>query len=403
MIKFDAALLTSDYVYIAKITSTFVYVVCDRDMKPYNKGVDGTFLDFNVKKVRINQSVYMRFMQMHSVREFRTPRLATLNMYGDNIVSIETQKYDYVLKGFESADTWRSTFDMTIDLIKEKVEKLTDEVFINGESIFWLNKHDRNSYDQLNARNSLRLYHAHAIKLYSIGAKARKKSTIELSAKSFEVKEDDNGEVKAVLSIHAGKMLAFIPNPDAPVEEQIVALSPLLETRKVRSASGMMKNVNFEERAAYIIGSENNPCYTNLEFVLQAARVIGKLYGNDAIDFLNIPRILKSIGQVNITKVHEQSRTNVPIEHTAESCIAWILGFIYRETDMNKIAQLNKMFRFIMNSGLVQHKDIEILTVRNAENLMGDFELPLNSEKVNAVLEKGRASANEENDNRMAA
>ena len=61
------------------------------------------------------------------------------------------------------------------------------------------------------------------------------------------------------------------------------------------------------------------------------------------------------------------------------------------------------MFRFIMNSGLVQHNDIEILTVRNAENLMGDFELPLNSEKVNAVLEKGRTSANEENDNRVAA
>lgn len=390
MILFDSEKLTSEYVYISKITTTYVYVTSDKHGLTYNKGVEGNHNDVAIKKVKIPQSVYARFVQNNALTDFPKPRLATLNFYDDIVVSIEIQHYDFNIRGYESAATWRSNFDTVLPMIKEKVKTIKDEVFINGESILWLNKHDKESYMSLNKSNSLRMYHVHAIKLFKIGVVGKKKAKDAQESSEIVVADDkkDMFDQNVILTVHTGKALAYVPNPEAPEDEQIIALSPLLETKKVRSQSGQMLNVNFEERAAYAISSEINPCYANIEFVLQSAKVIGKLYGNEALDFLNIPNILKDCKTVNLTKIHEKSRENNPINKTAETCLAWILGYIYREKDMNNIYKLNRMFRFIMNKGLVRQNDIEVLSVRNIDGIDEAFEIPLISDKVNELLHR---------------
>lgn len=396
MITFEHDKLHVKYVFITKITSNFVYVHSGRGDNgqsiPFEEGDDFVHLDMDVKKVRIHRSVFMRFKQYNHSYQFSTPRLATLNYYADIVISIETQNFDLITGSWGNPAEWDSEFDLAIPKIIERTQKAEAQgfqVLINGEDVFWLNKFDKDNYNILNADGNLRLYTGHAIKLFRIGV-SRIRSGEDIIALQQKIAKGEAIDKKEIsVNVLTGKMLGFIPNLDAPEDEQILALSPMLEAKKI-----IDKTVNLEERAAYSIGSESNPVYANIEFVLQAARVIGKLYGNEKNDFFDIPSILEETGVVNLTHITESSRRNVPINKSALECLSWLLGYIYREKDLHNMRELNRMFRFIMNSGLVAQNDVYI--DRRKEAGLESRELPLNTERTNKVLEMLRNPAFEE-------
>jgi len=187
-----------------------------------------------------------------------------------------------------------------------------------------------------------------------------------------------------VVPILEAKMLAYVPNPQAPKDEQIIAYSPVLESKMVLSR-GRMVNVNQEERMAYMLGSSTNPCYVNIDFIVNTAKTIGKLYGNEAMDFLNIPKVLEETGVVNFYNLSAQSRKYTPISRSPIDCIAWILGYIYRETDLKKLTELSKAFRQTMVGGFVRHSDINVTNSvfkKSGEKRV----LKARTEEVNKVL-----------------
>jgi hypothetical protein len=401
MINFEFGKLRSDYVFITKITPQYIYVVCDRNMKSYGSGEEAIHFEHTVKKVPIHRSVYSRFSKSNPLREFSTPRLTSLNLYGDDIISIELQQFNYKTHGFDSPKSWSGVFDQSIDLIEKRITYYIGKghnVYMNGESIFWISKvHNKENpaYVQLNKEGSLRLYYARAIKLFRIGASRLDLLSLmqgQHTASESDLPKTESDEANQIgkgnltIPVLNGKIMAFVPNPSAPAEDQIVAFSPLLESKKVRGASGGMVTVNHEERAAYALGSVDSPVLANVDFALHSAKMIGKLYGNEAMEFLDIPTILKTADVVNLKRLSKASRKNMPINRTAFDCIAWLLGYIYREKNMMNLQSLNRAFRYTMSNGFIRQSDIDFakdLTTANGSEKV----IRLRTDRVNKTLE----------------
>jgi hypothetical protein len=350
--------------------------------------------------VPIHRSVYSRFSKLNPLREFSKPRLTSINLYGEDIISIELQQYDYVSRGFSDAKSWASVFDQSIPKIEKRISFYLNkghEVYINGESIFWINKthnEDNPSHLKLNKEGSLRLYYAQAIKLFRIGALRldlvallQEQHTSSQKTDSETALDESNqiGQGQLTIPVLNVKIMAFVPNPTAPVEDQIISFSPILESKKVRTSGGMI-TVNHEERAAYALGSVDSPVLANVDFALHSAKMVGKLYGNEAMEFLDIPTILKTADVVNLKRLSKASRKNMPINRTAFDCIAWLLGYIYREKNMMNLQSLNRAFRYTMSNGFIRQSDIDFakdLTTANGSEKV----IRLRTDRVNKTLE----------------
>jgi len=145
MVPFNIENMRSWYVYIVRVTPTYVYVTSARNGEAYTpKGsVQDTYKGRTVSKIRIHGSVHKDFMGAYLSTHFDTPRLAALNMYERTVLSVELQPYSLRQDGFTSAENWQSGFSRNIQQIAQKLEgSNVTEAFINGAQIIWLDQAD---------------------------------------------------------------------------------------------------------------------------------------------------------------------------------------------------------------------------------------------------------------------
>lgn len=363
MIKFNVNELRSVYVFIVKVTCDYVYVSSARSGLPYRPTTtpQEVYRGTPVSKVKISRSVSTAYNKIYACKEFPAPRLASLNMYGDEVVSIEVQNTSAWAGGFQNSDNWQSFFSRVIPRFVEILENI-DNVWINGREIFWLTpeKEGGGSY-RLDVNGYLRLREVNYVRLSSMGHSysTASNSHRELLAKSTGCEIALSTE-KAVLKVQAGRVMSYHPNALLPNEENIEVYSPVLaadDPTKVASRKSRA-GLAIEERRAFTITSESNPAYANIEFALRAAHTIGKLYGYEHVDSLDIPRIINQTGCVFLTDIDEVSRRKSPVHMTALYCLALIFGYIYTETSISNMRELSYLFNFCVKYGLVYSSEI---------------------------------------------
>jgi hypothetical protein len=366
MIQFNSAKLRAVYVYIVKVTSDYVYVSGHRNGDVFSQS--SAIINYHgrdVSKIKIHRSVSHGFFKNNVMKEFSSPRLATLNYYGGDIISIEIQMFNMRLKRFQDADKWQSNFSKVLMKLEKRMNEV-EEAWINGSEVFWLNKEDKHDVFDLSVDGSLKLRKVKYIKLSKMGL--NNKQLLNTKSEITAVNEEQpelllDLENQAELYIGDGKVLAYYPNAAFPDEQQIVVYSPVLSSlsstdKRAKKPENNSLTEKDEEKKVYLINSESNPCYPNIEFALKAAKTIGKLYGFAETYFLNIPSIIIKTGEVNFYNIEQESRMNTPIDMSAITCIGWLFGFIYREENLNKMRELSSMFKFVINKGLVFKNDI---------------------------------------------
>jgi hypothetical protein len=380
MIKFDIEKLRSVYVNIVKITGDYVYVSSARSGLPYRPTTSAqeVYRGLTVSKIKINRGVSTSFNKIYACSEFPSPRLASLNMYDDDVVSIEIQNTSAWAGGFQNSENWQSFFSRVIPRLQETLEK-QNEVWINGKEIFWLlsKDDDRDGY-RLDLNGYLHLREVNYVRLSSMGFSTlvAVNSHKELLAKTTGAEIALSTE-RAVLKVHAGRVMSYRPNAMFPELEFIEAYSPVLSADDPAKVSSRKQRHGLasEERRAYNLINPNNPAYANIDFALRAAHTIGKLYGHEHVDALDIPRIIEQTGCVFLTDIDELSRRKVPVHMTAMYCLALIFGYIYTEKNMNNMRELSYMFRFCIKYGLVYENEINNDFLPNAPS----HEIPLES------------------------
>lgn len=369
MIKFDINLMRSAYVYITKITSDYVYVVSHRTGEPYKvaHAVPAKHHNREVFKIKINRGVSKSFFKNNAMKEFSNPRLASLNYYGGDIVSIEIQMYSFYLKGFQDPMRWQSNFSKVLRELENKIESI-DIAYINGQEIFWLeDKDDKFNTFSITTDGCFKLHKVSYVSLSKMGLSREHlintKKEIESENLDEEIEKTRNS---AMLNISSGKVMAYYPNNEFPELESICVYSPVLKTSNI--GMGKKKKTD-EDIKIFSLTNKDNPCFVNIQFVLKAAKTIGNLYGHDAVDFLDIPKIIADTGEINFYSIDKESRKNTPVDISATDSLAWLMSFIYGENCLNNQRELSNMFSYIINYGLVFKNNIIVSTLDGVEEI----------------------------------
>lgn len=352
MLRFEPEKLRSVYVYIVKITMNYVYVVSHRNGEVYApKGSkEITWNGQTVHRVAIHPSVFSGYKAYSTMTQFATPRLAALNYYGDTVVALEAQNYSKALKDFQKAENWQSYFSRACRVVEGMVKGKT--AYINGLDIYWFESDKRRV--SLDPRDeSFSLVSCKVVRIKSLGRPSRAKEAMKAeieavnSGDTQKLKEIDD---KFAVRANDGIILEYRPAEGIEVHSPVLANIPTL------FASSADQNEDEESksllRALYSMTGAN-PSQANLKLLIKAAEVIGELYGLQETDFLNVPHVVMATGHTSLVKIPAEQQAITPIGRSAVETLAWMLGYIYRETNVYNLRELMRMMRYCLLHGLM--------------------------------------------------
>lgn len=366
MIKFNVNKFHSVYCYILRVTNDSVYVVSRRNGQPYNPDKSSTFTynGHTVNRVKIGSSASFTFRKNNSITTYAKPRLASINYYEDSVISLEIQLLNQYLNDYQKAENWQSPFSKTVAKFEsEKIIPEGKEAYFNGRDVFWVydnalsdfntsieptgislnNKNYRIvQVEYINALNMSGSYSRRVVGALAKKAESSKVSTDEGLKKIYtDFIEEIEGKVSLRTSI--GAVLVYYPNPE---DRSVFSCSPVLSEK---TAAG--RNISPVNAMVHYINKDS--FFPNIHFVILAATAIGGMYGNEAVEFLDIPKIVEETGEVCLSNLSDGYKRRYCVGISSQSVIAWLLGFIYRETDVNKVAKLCTLFRSCISGGIV--------------------------------------------------
>lgn len=386
MLRFDPSKLRTEKVYLSRVTGSYAYVRRNMDNTPYenDQGVESSHLGRPAIRVPFKEDFARDFIRRNYVREFSRAKRACMLWYGDTLIDVEIERG----RKPASEGEWVSNIEASIHDLPQVLPE-DREIFYDGQYIFWIDN-PTESEVALDPLKRFSLSQCTCIDMGDMGTKRlsddEKYQMMGLSsnegapsdnehAPADSAPDEEKSERKAHLKTGLRSVLLFRPFAGKPNADELIAVSPVLQrsaiTENTRRSGD--RPAQDDRRALYRLGNPDNPVMGSLEFVMKAADVIGTHYGQEAVDFLDIPSIVAATGEVNLHRIDKDSRCAMPIQHRGEDCIAWLMGFIHREKDLAVQRSMTGMFRYVLRHGLVGQVDLNRL--RKPEN--AHEEIPL--------------------------
>jgi hypothetical protein len=148
----------------------------------------------------------------------------------------------------------------------------------------------------------------------------------------------EDAEVSLVL--RSGSVLRYT------AEDGSFAYSPVMKN-DLKAGSKMVK----EESRLLPLFSDHQQFRPNLHFVRKVGDVLGRMYGMEPLDFLDLPAIIVQTGEVCLFNISDSDSEKICLDMPIQVCMAWLMGFIGRETRLNEMHTLNRLFRSLLKSG----------------------------------------------------
>lgn len=388
MLKFDPTQLRTETVLISKVTGSAVLVRRHADGTAYEHpdAKHAKHMGRDVLRVPFNGGFAQDFLRQNYVTEFGRAKRACMLWYGDQLISVEVERG----RKPDSEGPWVSNMEAALEELPNVLPKDQD-IFYDGQYLFWLGGGDLIGEARLDQDGRFSLRPCMCVSMSNLGVKARPKKSKSkkkpratmAQRQALEAYEDGTMPAKdangnAVILRMRRSVLSFHPFALSPEKEKrdFVVNSPVLErnrseTRNQKRAdpNGARTEPKFDDRRAlYRMGRGESPVNGSLEFVMKAADVIGTIYGHRAVEFLDLPKIVAATGEVNLHRIDSEDRRSMPIQHRAEDCIAWLMGFIHKEKDLLNQRKLTSMFRYVLRHGLVEQVNIQSLRKEGFES-----------------------------------
>jgi hypothetical protein len=360
MIKFDPSKITLEYVYVRKIFKNFVEVICDNDKKTY----DSTEVKFKRLKdgsvqIPIHYKVYSLYTKKNSLLHFDAEigKKTCILFYDGKVLSIDVYRQSYFTKN-EPESTWTSANEGVISHLIEML-KINDNVYIDGESIFFMDK-----MIPITKFKTNELFWIQPVRYIELSKMGIKKYRSELLSKD-ECPKSNKSDNDALIILKNGFVLGFNPNILNPEEEQINVYSPVFsgdyskskKENKQPSAFGKESSIGVLSATLFGIENKENPRILNLDFVLKAAKVIGEHYSFEETDFLDIPKIILETNILNLkTDITRQSRSKFPVSIEPFEGLAYVMRYCHMEKDLDVYRDLVSLFTFTIKYGFVSKK-----------------------------------------------
>lgn len=360
MIKFDPDKLTFEYVYIRKIFKTFVEVISNDSKEKY----DSTIVDFKrlrdgCVQIPIHYKVYSLYLKSNSVLHFDQflGKRACIYYYDGKVLSIDVYRKSYYAN-VELEHLWKSVNEGVFNHLKEML-KVHDDIYIDGESIFLLDK--MMPKQNFKSNNNFWIQPVRFVSLSKMGVK---KASSKLLSET-DKKEEKAPTNESLVILKSGYVLAYDPSIGFDDEESVVVYSPVFfQDGGNVPKSGKRKKVqgeSAEEFSAFKnlehIEDTKNPTVLNLNYVLKATKVIGDNYHFDETDFLNIPQLIIDTKIVNLkSDISIHSRSTYPVNLNVWDGLAYLMRYCHMESNLNVYRDLVALFRYTLVKGFVSKK-----------------------------------------------
>lgn len=360
MIKFDPAKVTFEYVYIRKIFKNFVEVICDNNGNKYeSENVSFKRLKDGSVQIPIHYKVYALYLKRNSLLHFdeKVGKKACILFYDGKVLTIDVYRKSYFEKNIETQEKWTSANEGVVSIITDML-KVNDTAYIDGESIFFL--------DKLKPiiRLKTNIFWYQPVRYIELSKMGIKKVNSELLSK---IEDKEEKEKNSYIILKDGYTLAFKPNIiGTNISEEIIVYSPVFgnEITKSKQKSKRAEDLNKPSSQSSFFSQINkiedttNPNIMNLDFVLKAAKVIGNHYSFEDTDFLDIPKIILETGILNLKyDISRESRSKYPVAIKPFEGLAYIYRYLYMEKDLNVYRDLVSLFNFTIKYGFVSKKE----------------------------------------------
>ncbi len=187
------------------------------------------------------------------------------------------------------------------------------------------------------------------------------KQVSELDFGISYINKNKNQEQAAIAFIKSSYVLSYNPYGNNGNKEY-ECYSSVLSIDDGSKKKDSKKEVSLLETLHSLYDPErdkHNPSFLNLNFTLHAGKVIGERFGYEETDLLNIHDIIADTGVISFLKINEASRGNYPIELSPFDGLAWLFKFVYKETKLDGMREINQLFTRIFNTGLVSKQKVE--------------------------------------------
>lgn len=99
----------------------------------------------------------------------------------------------------------------------------------------------------------------------------------------------------------------------------------------------------------------------NLEFALRAAKEIGKIFGYEKIEPLQLPQLMVDLKTINLPSLSSAVKQTYAINMSFTQALAWILGLISRAPDdINTVIKMRQVIKHLTSRGIERKSSLDV-------------------------------------------
>lgn len=397
MINFDVNKLTFEYAYIDSIGQSTISIIAGEDHKPYEntRGLKGSIIKGKFY-LSVHSSVARALFGALNLKKF-SPRKVCIFYYEKEVlfVDVDFMAYEFVdgkfihqyINRLGSEDKskykfseWKSRSIDLFDRIQVFLEVESHrKILFDGNSLILRSDdpEDRSSFlgekevfiEEVRYIDIFGLLYSWQKTLSNIFISANLPKDKELSAREEEEENKQKSLRDIQNSMRTGFVISFfydgVDRGCSPVIQfsgidslckreymfHSVYQKAIFDRMRLRSIKGIQdKHIDYS-------GTEVR---ANLQAIITVAKVVVRHYDYDAVDYLDIPQILRDFKTINIVSEFDfYERTKKVVGNDFLGVFSYICGYIVRENKLTVLRDLVRAFNSFMSYGVIVTKEVD--------------------------------------------
>ena len=355
MIKFDPAKITFEIVRLKTITTALggSMSIIDEEQTTPTKEV--------LKRVPVPLALARDFSVRHDkLTKYLKPVLVGVARYGDLVVALERHPLSTFGEiEYESVDGttrfWEPGMVEHFDQIKEAMTTSTNTWYFDGRYVY--------AFAQSCIEETLEQ-----------GQNLTENGTFKkVPAQTFDLSALHSTKV---LNIEERSCLGFVSSIGASIISPPIwkNLDDVGNTQLGRAGStGMVDDDS--GLAINRFDTINDTLSVNLNFALKAANEVGKCFGYEMVEPLQLPRLMIELCTVNLPNVPHELKASYGIGMKFTHAIAWLLGLLRRADTLETTIMVRGLLKYLTKRGVFRSSMFNPAKIFHDGKVVADVEL----------------------------
>jgi hypothetical protein len=346
MIKFDPALLSFDIVHLKSVTTAMGgSISCVKDAK-------SDFKKESIYRIPVPLAVARSFIQStHKITKYLKPTLVAVMKYDGFVVALERHPLssmgELYSEGLFGTVRWVPDCQANIEnIIAPTIASSMKQWYFDGRYVYSFLQQDLNtvarSGEYLTRDGSFRKVIAHSIDMQNVSNKDKLMSS-ERSCLAFVT---SNGS--GVISPPIWKNLS-----DVGVT-QLKKASQLDDDDEDEDA-GDDEEGSDNKATAYGFDRIDETLSVNLNFALKAGHDIGRTFGYEFVEPLNLPQLMVELCTVNLPNIPASIKATYGIGLKFTHTISWLLGMTRNADTLENYIVVRSLMKHLTKRGVFRN------------------------------------------------